>query len=262
MHPIFTAFLNTSLQFACITAILFVTGFVIGWLARCINSVYSSFMFPRLGLYLFGLIGIPAHEFSHYIFCKVFRLEVTKVKWFDVKGKGGAHGAVTHNYDPSNPIHRLAHLFIGFAPILLLPVAVAGLFWFLFPGAEQIVYSVQNLKLGSLSHHNLWDWRTAVFLYLSFSLVAHMDLSKEDLKIASSGLPVLFFVLLLGNSVALLFSVNANRLLETFAYRVWEIWSPVFGICLAIGILQLFLAWIATSAIHLIFRQPPIRVLP
>jgi hypothetical protein len=262
VHPIFHAFTSAMFQFACITAALYLTGLVIGWIARSINSIYSSFMFPKLGLYVFGIVGIPAHEFSHYIFCKIFRLEVTKIKWFDVKGKGGAHGAVTHNYDPSNPVHRFAHLFVGFAPILLLPILVAGLFWLLFPGAEAVFHHAKHFEFARISFQSFLKLRTLAFVYLSFSLVAHMDLSKEDFKIATSGIPILFFILLLGNLIAVLVGFDANRLLEKFALNAWALWSPVFGLCLTVALLHFICAWTAASAIHFLFRQPPIRVLP
>ena len=259
MHPLFQAFANSLIQFACIAGTLFVAGWVIGWLARCINSVYSSFVWPRFGLYVFGLVGIPAHEFSHYIFCKIFRLKVNSVKWFDVKGRGGAHGAVVHSYDPGNPIHRFAHLFIGFAPILILPLLTAGLYLILIPNSN---LAFKGFSFSWLNPGVLASAKTMLFVYLGFSLVAHMDLSKEDLKIAASGLPVLFFVLLLTNIGATLLGFDPTSVLKSFAHSAWQFCAPIMGICVALALLHLAVAWLVLGLIHLILRQPPVRVLP
>ncbi|MES2855823.1 MAG: hypothetical protein V4692_08165, partial [Bdellovibrionota bacterium] len=137
MSGLFTAITNSLLQFIFIFGCFLAGACVLTLLSRWTGNAIRQSRFPQSGTYIFGWIGVPVHELSHAVFCKIFFHKVTDVKWFDPKGKDGAQGSVTHTYHPWNLYHRVGHFFIGLGPALLCPVVLGLLYWALVPGSSE-----------------------------------------------------------------------------------------------------------------------------
>ncbi|HVK62233.1 MAG TPA: hypothetical protein VM432_11810, partial [Bdellovibrionales bacterium] len=144
MSGLFTALADSLIQFLYVFGSFLAGAAVLTLLSRWTNNAFLQSRFPKAGTYVFGWIGVPIHEFSHAIFCRLFLHKVTKIKWFDPKGKNGAHGSVTHTYQPWNLYHRVGHFFIGLGPALLCPFFLGLLYWTLVPGS-QFAFDPQTL---------------------------------------------------------------------------------------------------------------------
>ncbi|MCM2282905.1 MAG: hypothetical protein NDI61_13780 [Bdellovibrionaceae bacterium] len=246
---------NSLLQFALLIGGPALGGIALSWLARLTNSVYSQFLFPRLGLLVFGTLGVPVHEFSHYLFCKIFGLKVQKVKWFDPKGRGGSHGAVVHSYDPWSVRHRIGHVFVGLAPALVGPALIGGGLWLI--GLSNSMDSLRGLPALPAP-----AW--IAFLYVAFAISSQLELSKEDLKVTVSGLLPTFFVVLMLNGILAALQTNGilvdwNQQIIGWSLHGLELWSRVLGVTAILSALHFGLAWLLTSVLHWIFGKGPIN---
>lgn len=201
---------NTTIELVSLLGPFLLAGLSLSFPARWINNVFQTFLFPRIGLMTYGLIGIPVHEFSHLFFCKVFFHEVGSVKWFDLKAKGGAHGSVTHHYHPWNPYHRAGHFFIGLGPAILGPVMIGLLYHFLVPASADFLSLALHGHLNAVqlsvfvlksifSRSTLGSGTFWIFYFLTGAIASQIELSREDMKQAFTGLIVLSVGLLLLN---------------------------------------------------------------
>jgi hypothetical protein len=217
MATLFLVLKHTVFQFGALFGVFLAGGLVLTFLSRWTSNALGQFVYPRFGLYLFGLIGIPVHEFSHAIFCKLFLHEVKKIKWFDAKAKGGALGSVEHAFNPWNIYHRIGHFFIGLGPTIFGPVLLAALFYLLVPSgrsvfhidltqftsAEHAMQAVLATLLKTLSARAaLTSVGFYIFLYLAICISSQIELSQEDLKQVGTGVVPILLVLFCGNVLA------------------------------------------------------------
>lgn len=241
MEFFIVVFTNTAIEFAILFGVFVAGGCLLTWLARWTNNVFRQFIFPQFGMYLFGIVGIPVHEFSHALFCKLFMHEIKKVKWFDPKARHGAHGSVTHHYNPYNPYHRLGHFFIGLGPAILGPALLALLFRFLVPGARAVftisptgvvtrdwVETTHAFFSALTTKTNFSSPGFYLFIYLAVSISSQIELSPEDLKQARIGVIPLVLILLFVNLVAVTFKSNWHGLALEMGFGVLSFWSCLF----------------------------------
>ncbi len=178
----------------------------------------SSLRLMRVNFFVWlTMPGTVAHELGHVFFCLLFGHKIQDLELFKPKGKV-ALGQVTHSYNPRNPWHMMGHFFIGTGPIWFGAAVLYGLAALLLgrgiavPGAEA-GFSLADLP-GTLYRIGAAGWRVCfalvepalfrhwpvyAFLYLAFSIGAHMTLSPPDLAGALKGLAVLAVLLLLFN---------------------------------------------------------------
>lgn len=196
MHAAWMILRNTALQFAFLFGAGLLSGLVLTFLSRATNNVFRQFRWPSFGIYLFGWIGVPVHEFCHAFFCRVFFHKIQAIKWFDPKASDGSQGSVTHSYEPWNPYHRLGHFFIGLGPVLLGPAIIAAVFFLCVPSARAFwpalasggihgAWDFARLQIGIASVKSIGFW---IFVYIGFSIASQIELSKEDLKQAVIGI--------------------------------------------------------------------------
>lgn len=217
MTTLWHIFRDSFIQFWAIFGIFLAAGAVLTYLSRWTNNVLQQFRWPKATTYLFGLIGVPVHELSHAIFCKLFFHEVKKVKWFDANAKGGTHGAVEHMYRPWNLYQRIGHFFIGLGPTILGPFLLAVLFYALVPSARHVVVGtgleathgittlgpfVSDLFHAIFNRGTLSSPGFYVFSYLAICICSQIELSPEDLKQVGTGVIPIFIALILGNVFA------------------------------------------------------------
>lgn len=207
MHVAFLILRNTILQFGFLFGAGLVSGALLTLLSRLTNNVFRQFRWPALGIYLFGWIGVPVHEFCHAFFCRVFFHDIQSIKWFDPKGSGGSQGSVTHTYQPWNIYQRIGHFFIGLGPVLLAPALIAGVFLICVPSARPVIPALTEggvrggLAFAKSQMHGslLRSWSFWIFVYVGFSIASQIELSKADLKQALIGVVPVSLVLLILN---------------------------------------------------------------
>lgn len=236
MQTLFFILRNSVIQFGALFGVFLVGGAVLTYLSRSTNNVFRQFIFPRFGLYAFGMIGIPVHEFSHALFCKLFLHDLKKVKWFDAKAKGGAHGSVEHQFNPWNIYHRIGHFFIGLGPAILAPLLLALLFYALVPGAREAAHfnftmdthipaQIAHLLRSMLNRTTLSSPGFYIFLYLGICISSQIELSHEDLKQVAIGVVPILLVLVLLN----LFSWASGASLHLRIMSVAARMTPAVG---------------------------------
>jgi hypothetical protein len=198
---------NTVLQFAFLFGAGLIGGVTLTILSRLTNNVFKQFRWPLAGVYIFGWIGVPVHEFCHAFFCRVFFHEIKSIKWFDPSGSGGAQGSVTHTYSQWNIYQRVGHFFIGLGPVLLGPAIIAAAFLICVPSARSLypalteggvagAVALAKSQLGLSTLRSVGFW---IFIYIGFSIASQIELSKEDLKQAITGVVPVSLVLLFFN---------------------------------------------------------------
>ncbi|WP_299022204.1 hypothetical protein [uncultured Photobacterium sp.] len=141
-------------------------------------------------VYITGIIGVPVHEFGHFIFCKLMGKKVTKVCWFQPP-VNGTLGYV--EYLTSNSLtDMLKRVVISLAPLVSGTVAIWGItqwFGFSLPTnaealGQYIVDKTTNIDAGWI-----------VYCWLLSSIMLHMLPSWADIKQAALGVTSLAFFL-------------------------------------------------------------------
>lgn len=207
---------NTALQFLFLFGAGLVGGTTMTLLSRLTNNVFRQFRWPAAGIYLFGWIGVPVHEFCHAFFCRLFFHKIKSIKWFDPKGTGGSQGSVTHSYEPWNIYQRVGHFFIGLGPVLLGPAIIAAVFFLCVPTARHIYPALTEggirggwlfakAQMNSHVYQSIGFW---VFVYIGFSIASQIELSRADLSQALIGIVPVSLVLLLFNCGAWAFNLH------------------------------------------------------
>ncbi len=266
MQPVLSILKSTSLQFIAAFGVLFIAAMTLTWISRWTNNLFQQFRFPRLGLYLFGIIGIPAHELSHALFAKLFFHRIHKVKWFDPQAKGGSYGVVIHSYSLGNWFQRLGLFFIGLGPTLLAPLLLMALFALLIPQNSFFHWpSGSRTSLGEnlsqlLFSPSLWtSARFYLFLYLGICLTSQMELSEEDFKVARGGLLPIFAILLVANAIAYFFKWNLNQTLGVFWLPALHWWLSFLALALGISLFNLLACYLVFSPLNLLFGKKAIN---
>jgi hypothetical protein len=266
MQIVFECLQNTLMQFAVGFGVFLVGGLALTLVSMWTSRVFSRFVLPELGLYLFGWLGVPIHELSHAFFCKIFGHRITKVKWFDPSGKGGALGAVTHTYNPYNPYHRIGHYFIGLGPVLLAPLLLALLFYYLVPGARffpafshiGLALSLKSFAVALLAKDNFSHLSFYFFIYFGICISSQMELSRDDLAQVWIGIvpiSVLFFVLNLATTVM---GAHWHWKIMQVCWYCFRLASCLFCFALSLAVLNLLVCTLVLNLIHKTSGRSPI----
>lgn len=265
---------QTLIQFISLFGIFIVGGFILTLLSRWTSNVLAQFVFPRFGLYLFGLIGIPVHELSHAVFCKLFLHDVKKIKWFDAKAKGGAHGSVEHHYSPWNLYHRIGHFFIGLGPTLLGPLILAALFYLLVPASHTLLHfdganfpSAENAIRSTLigltkiiaSKATLKSPGFYIFLYLGICISSQTELSNADLKQVGTGVVPIAIALLLGNILAWGLNAHWHEKFLSLASFVCAVATSFFVFAAILSLLNLAICSLIFDFLNRLMGHQPIN---
>ena len=258
---------SSGLQFFGSLGVLFLSGMLLSRFSKWTGNSFQQFVFPRFGLYFFGVIGIPIHEFSHAFFAKIFFHRIQKIKWFDPKGANGAYGSVTHYYEPGNLYHRIGMFFIGMGPVILAPAVLLALYFFLVPAANPLMLSgfnqpshlLENFAQSLVASQNFHSIKFYLFIYFAICLTSQMELSSADLKIARAGsLPFLLFLIVI-NSVTYFFQYNwQGKFISVFNSGLM-LWGACLLIASLIALVNLFFCWAALSLIHLLCGRESIN---
>lgn len=125
-------------------------------------------------LYIFVFYaGVIAHEFAHFIVAVVLRAEIISVDLLDKNFiETGTLGSV--EYAPTGGLVRrgLQHFLISSAPVWL--------------GAFNIFWAYNTM----LAHSDSLVWQLGLS-YLIISIIIHMNMSIDDLKLYLRGIPTI-----------------------------------------------------------------------
>lgn len=248
---------NALIQFLCLFGLLIVSGFLLTWISRWTNNSFRQFRFPQMGLYLFGVIGVPLHEFCHALFAKIFFHDIQSIKWFDPKGKNGSYGVVVHTYDDKNLYHRMGLFFIGMGPVLLAPFLLYLGYLLLVPGSSHSFLSLtspsETLERFTHSLTAAQNWGSVgfyVFFYICICLTSQMELSNEDFAVARGGMIPLLCVLIVLNTGAYLINLNVHAHLRSLFSAFLNFWGSFFCLALALSILNMVFCFVFLSLIN------------
>jgi len=154
--------------------------------------------------------GVMLHEFSHALFCLIFRHRITDFAPFYPQ-KNGNLGWVIHKWDPRSIWQNIGCFFIGTAPLAFGVAALVFLTLLLLPhgalpfpelpehglAAFRVQFRATFAALwkmwitpGFLSRYETWVW-----LYGVIAIGSQITLSRADLAGAKSGILVLSLLL-------------------------------------------------------------------
>ncbi len=179
----------------------------------------------RLCIYLTAP-GVMLHEFSHALFCLIFRHKITDFALFSPQ-KNGNLGWVVHKWDPHSAWQNIGCFFIGIAPLAFGTAMLIFLTLLLLPhgalpfpelpesGAAAFRLQFRATFVGLwamwitpefLTRYQSWIW-----LYGVIATGSQITLSRADLAGAKSGIQVLsLLVITLVTIVAVLLPQNAG----------------------------------------------------
>lgn len=220
MNFIIELLIKTFLETVYFTGTIILVGLLLGVLR---NSSLRNFQrsFGSKALMITGFIGVPVHELSHAIFALLFRHKVSKVKLFQKPDSNGVMGYVRHSYNQSSIYQQVGNFFIGIAPIVGGTIVIIALMAFIIPevydeflsllmnnlttttistvSVEGLVNSYLELIKNIFSFDNFKNPYFYIFLFVSICISSHISLSTADIKGASKGLVVIFFILFVLN---------------------------------------------------------------
>lgn len=213
------------------------------------NTLYIYNCFGMNGLVITGLIGTVVHEFSHMLFCLIFRHEIVEFSLFrPYKSRfDGVMGYVNHSCDRSSPYQMVGNFFIGIAPIIVGTGCMILFMRILLPEEFKATYQTFNQNMAYMSNinsigdslniyiniviaiiHNLnpfigHSWpRYIVFIYIMYSITSHMDLSKEDIINSRAGLLVFIILTYLINLIFIVLGIKYQIILLKILISVFS----------------------------------------
>lgn len=213
------------------------------------NTFYIYNCFGMNGLVITGLIGTVVHEFSHMLFCLIFRHEIVEFSLFrPYKSRfDGVMGYVNHSCDRSSPYQMVGNFFIGIAPIIVGTGCMILFMRILLPEEFKATYQTFNQNMAYMSNinsigdslniyiniviaiiHNLnpfigHSWpRYIVFIYIMYSITSHMDLSKEDIINSRAGLLVFIILTYLINLIFIVLGIKYQIILLKILISVFS----------------------------------------
>ena len=137
----------------------------------------------RMMVYIFGIIGVSVHEFSHYLFCKIFNHKVTDVKFFKPNWETGVMGYVHHTYNMHSLYQSIGQVFISVAPMIVGSSLIILL---------SKVFGVSSIGLKSIIENPILVVKYITFIYIFICISSHMICSFQDFKNCFIGIICIF----------------------------------------------------------------------
>lgn len=260
-------------QLAAIFGFVICFGLVLYFISRSTRKAFANSGLIKLDIYLTGWIGTPVHELGHAFFCVLFGHRINEMKLFSPNSADGTLGYVHHSYNKDSFYQRIGNFFIGTGPIFFGSFILYGLIYFCLPNHKEISSLLVNngmkgagifefmksvgevfaiggklaMKVFALS--NMSTFTFWLFVYLSFCISSHMQLSLPDLKSMWSGFLVILVIFVLANMIAQLLKFD----LTTYLFQVSRFLSVLIGIFI-LSLIISFVNFIATYLILAIFH--------
>ena len=189
------------------------------------NIDYLQNGLGRKGILVTGIVGVPVHEMSHFLACKLFGHDVEKVELFrPTKSKSdGVLGRVVHSRNKGNVYKMIGDFFIGTAPVIIGSFIVYMLIK-LYLGSEFAIFNmiidiekslemIENLDLFKFFVHivmagintlfliinspSLVSIKGIVLLFAIYSICIHLSLSRADIENSKSAIPIVVLIIML-----------------------------------------------------------------
>ena len=192
----------------------------------------------NLFLYGFGWLGCSVHELSHAFFALIFGHKIKEIVLFEPNSNGESLGHVSHSYNKKSIYQKIGNFFIGIGPLLaggLVLFLITGILFrinitefFSFRISIDTFVNIQHfrqlftvIRTGLLTCGNLvfsgneivW-WKSALLVYMLYSIGSSMTLSKPDVKGAFSGFLWLVIFILIFNLLTFWIGNFATRYLS------------------------------------------------
>ncbi|NNU78114.1 hypothetical protein [Clostridium estertheticum] len=235
MNTLIDLIIKTCVDTIYMTGMIILVGFILGFLRNhSIENFQRSFGWKAVAIT--AIIGVSIHELSHAILCLVFRHKISKLVLLQRKDENGVLGYVNHAYNPNSIYQQTGNFFIGIAPIFGGISAIIALMYTIIPKTynQFISISMVNInitKINSVSLNGILNSYIdlikiifsvtnfskpyfILFLFLAICISSHISLSSADIKGASKGLIVIFFIVLALNVFGFSKFVMAQGLLK------------------------------------------------
>ncbi|MCK9593903.1 MAG: metalloprotease family protein [Methanoregula sp.] len=194
-------------------------GILVILISRTLDILWAQVIPIRFFYYIVRAPGVIVHELSHVFGCLIMGAKVKNVVLFSEKG-----GSVTYS-QPKIPF--LGDVVIGTAPLLCIPLVLAGCTWVfswyfgcIFPVLPLGVDSTGDLFLLGIGVVGMFTRNLIVvfnpwfllYLYITLTLVLSVAPSAQDIKNAAMGICIITLagLLILWSSIPLAVSILAG----------------------------------------------------
>ncbi len=177
----------------------------------------------NLFLYGFAWLGCSLHELSHAFFALIFGHKINDVELFKPNNDGESLGHVNHSYNKKSSYQKIGNFFISISPLLsggiILFLSIFFIFNFDITQLSSIRISprifTDSIVLRQIGR-NIWSslatiytlvfvgtaavwWKSALLIYILYSIGSSMTLSKSDVNGALSGFLWVIIIFLVFN---------------------------------------------------------------
>lgn len=270
---------ETFYQFFALFGLILLSGIILYFISRFTRNMFHNAGYPKLDIYLSGWIGTPVHELGHAFFCLIFGHRITEIKLFSPNSEDGTLGYIRHSYNRKSIYQRIGLFFIGAGPIIFGSMLLYALLYFCFPGRPEIsgiISPVDFAETGighwgkllgilftggihilsaifsSANFTSVWVW---IFLYISFCISSHMQLSPPDLKSMLSGLISILLVLLVVNLLVMFLGFNFTAYILKVSRFIGGFWG-IFTLAISLSLINFVLTYLILSVIfYLKYRK-------
>lgn len=168
---------DSAISTMMILAIIFFIGYLIYKLREIITAMLVTIFGTAIGLFMANYItfvGTIHHELSHAIVAFITGAKVKEIRLLDFNNNTLGHV----NYIPRGPmwLQQLQLSLTSIAPI------ITGII-------------TNSLIISYLKSHTLSLTYRIIIYYVMFSIITHMSMSKQDIKIGLKGLPACIIVI-------------------------------------------------------------------
>jgi len=178
-------------------------------------------------LYGFGWLGCSVHELSHAFFALIFGHKIKEMVLFEPNSKGESLGHVSHTFNKKSIYQKIGNFFIGIGPLLAggLVLLLINLILYRINISEfskfristETLFNFQIFKqiaistwsglivyknLVTFGNSEVW-WKSALLIYVLYSIGSSMTLSKPDVKGALAGFMWIVIFILIFNMLTL-----------------------------------------------------------
>lgn len=165
--------------------IIVCAGIGIGWLVDigriCVDKALAQVVDDNKRVFIINkltFLGVIHHELAHAIVFFLTGAQILRIQLFTLNARSGHLGQVQVRHRGSWFLRSIQKTLGAVAPVFL--------------GIADI-----SMIMTIIRNYELFGWLEAFLYYLALSIFIHMDLSKEDVKVALKGLPITYIILVL-----------------------------------------------------------------
>lgn len=219
LNYLLAVFISTLTQVFILFGPLLILAILMHFITKQNQKLSFQVLGNKVYLYVFGWLGVSAHELGHAIFAILFGHRIVDMKLFTPKSTNGNLGYVSHSYTQSSIYQTVGNFFIGIGPILFGSIFLYFITYLLFQFSTGDITQVQitaqsftSLESLKVAGQNIWSslntyinlvffsaqsawWKIVLLVYFLYSIGSSITLSRPDIQSAKSGF--LYFILIL-----------------------------------------------------------------